>query len=578
MATTLPKAVGVTRGRWLIAGIAVIVVAIIAAVAINTVAQGTATNSQVATTAVSRKTIVAVTSGSGTIAASQSLDMPFATSGTVAQVLVAEGDRVTQGQALARLDTRDLELQLADANTQLESARLKLKQTAEGDATTETIAGQQAQVKNAEAQLASAQAQLRSAQAQLSALRSPSASDIQAAEIKVRSADLALQNTRDTKSVAKNRAQIDLDKAVQALTQAQSSYSTALQNWQYVQDTGNDPQSPTKTENGKRVDNKLSDAQRQSYYDTFVQAQAGLRSAEQTLQQAQLAFEQARKDEINAIQQAEASLDDANRALAALRNPSKNDLIKQQASVDQAKAAVDQAQASLEQARTNLAKLTAPGTSNEIAIQRAAVAQAEQSVQQSQLKLQQATLRAPFDAIVTKVAIVPGSGVTISQPAVSLIDRSTLHVDLKLSENDVAVVALGQPAALSIDALKDWKSQGAISYIAPASEESNGVVTYRVRVAFPDSDARVKVGMTANLEITTATKENALTVPSTALVPSGAGRVVQLLNPDGTLRSVDVQIGLTDGRATEILAGLQDGDVVVAAPGAKKQQAAPAFP
>jgi HlyD family secretion protein len=152
-----------------------------------------------------------------------------------------------------------------------------------------------------------------------------------------------------------------------------------------------------------------------------------------------------------------------------------------------------------------------------------------------------------------------------------MVDRSTLHVDLKLSENDVAKVDLNQPVELTIDALKDWRTKGTVSFIAPAAESSNGVVTYRVRVDFPGGDARVKVGMTANLTITTATKDNVLLVPNSALLPKGAGRAVQMPNADGTTREVEVQTGLTDGTQTEILGGLSAGDQVVATPGASTQ-------
>jgi HlyD family secretion protein len=575
MATALSRPATALRGRWLTAGIIIIVVAIIAAIAINSMTRPSAA-SAISTTTVARSQIVATTAGSGTIAAAQSLDVAFATSGTIAEILVSEGDQVRAGEPLARLDTRDLEIQLASAQTQVDSARLKLEQTSAGNATDETIAAQQSGIKSSEAQLASAQAQLRSAQAKLTALRSPSASDIQAAELKVRTAELDLQSVRDSKSTAKSRAQLDLDKAVQSLTQAQSSYSSALQNWQYVQDSGNDPQNPTKTEGTKTVDNKLNDAQRQSYYDKFVQAEAALKSAEAAVQQSQLSFDQARQDEAISIQQYEVKLADAQRALSALRSPSKSDLVTQQASVDQAQASVAQAQANLEQAQTNLTKLTAPSTQSDIAIQRASVSQAEQSLAQARLKLEQATLIAPFDAIVTDVNLVTGSIASSATPAFSLIDRSTLHVDLKLSENDVAAIQIGQPVALTIDALKGWKNQGAVGYIAPSAEESNGVVTYRVRVDFNDSDQRVKVGMTANLTITTATIDQALVVPNTALLPDGAGRVVQVPNADGTTRNIPVEIGLTDGVSTEIVSGLGEGDVVVTAPGAKPQ-AAPGF-
>jgi HlyD family secretion protein len=151
-------------------------------------------------------------------------------------------------------------------------------------------------------------------------------------------------------------------------------------------------------------------------------------------------------------------------------------------------------------------------------------------------------------------------------------------VDLKLSENDVAKVQLGQPVDLTIDALKDWKAQGTVSYIAPSAETSNGVVTYAVRVSFPDGDARVKVGMTANLTIVTAKKDGVLLVPNTALLPKGAGHVVQVLNTDGkTTREVDVQTGLTDGANTEIVGGLKAGDKVVTNPSTTKPKSSGLF-
>ena len=93
-----------------------------------------------------------------------------------------------------------------------------------------------------------------------------------------------LQAQRDSLSAGKTNARLALDQATSALTQAQSAYSTALQNWQYVQDTGNDPVQPTRTNaQGKAVANTLNDAQRRQYYDTFVQAEASLHSAEEAV-------------------------------------------------------------------------------------------------------------------------------------------------------------------------------------------------------------------------------------------------------------------------------------------------------
>jgi HlyD family secretion protein len=125
---------------------------------------------------------------------------------------------------------------------------------------------------------------------------------------------------------------------------------------------------------------------------------------------------------------------------------------------------------------------------------------------------------------------------------------------------------------LTIDSLGDWNVQGQVSYIAPASEVVNGVVTYPVRVSFPDTDSRVKVGMTTNLSVITARKENVLLVPNSALLPKDAGRVVQFPSMDGKEpREVDVQVGLTDGVQTEITNGLNEGDRILGAPQPKRR-------
>lgn len=607
--TTFPQRQGIRRWRWIGGGIALIVLGIVAALLISN--RSKSSTSTVATTTVTRGSVVASVTGSGSIAAAQSLDQAFQTSGTVTEVLVKEGATVKTGQVLAKLDDRDLQAQVASAQAALDSANASLTQAKQGNSTQQDIAAQQATVRNAQANVEKArtngitaadiakdQAALRSAQAELDALRHPSQADLSSAQLKVQQAQADLQSTRDNDSKAKTQAEIQLRQAADALTKAQASYAEAKSNWTYVDQTGKDPTNPTTTNaQGKKTSNKLNSTQREQYYSTYVQAEASLRSAEKDVQNAQVSYDNARQNEVTDIQNKEAALADAQKQLEALQNPSANDTTKAQASVDQARAQLQKdqqggtkadiaaAQANLDQSKANLAKLTAPSTETDLQIRQASVSQAEQSLKQAQLKLEQATLKAPFNGVVTAVNIVPGgssSGGSSSSSssstssassgsAISLIDRSTLHVDLKLSENDVAKVALGQSVDLTIDALKDWKAQGTVSYIAPASKTSNDVVTYAVRVSFPDNDTRVKVGMTANLTITTAKKDNVLLVPNTALQPKGAGHSVQVLGADGkTITEVDVQTGLTDGTNTEVTSGLKEGDKVVTNPSTTK--------
>jgi len=496
-------------------GITVIVVAIVAALLINGRSQR-ATAAGQATVPVTRGNLVATVSGSGSVAAEQSVNLSFQTAGTVTDVLVKEGDVVQAGQALVRLDDRTLQLQVTSARSSLESARARLAQAQQGNARAEDIA--------------SAQAQVASAQANYDKVANgPTAADLASAQASVRSAqasyDAAVASAGTSNSQLES-ASATLQKAEASLRQAQANYDRVASN----PDIARRPESLSL----------------QTATIDYQQAKANYDSLTQTVD----------ADAKSRIESAAAQLAQAKANLARL-TPSEEDLAVAKASLDQAQA--------------NLAKLTASATATDLQIQQAAVTQADASLKQAELNLDNATLKAPFAGIAAQVNVVQGSMAGTGTAAVKLINRDPLHVDLRLSENDVAQVQLNQPVKLTIQSLDGWQTEGKVSYIAPASDSSNGVVTYAVRVSFADNVPSVKVGMTADLSIVTASKENVLLVPNTALLPKGAARVVQVpaTNAQGqpaAPREVEVRTGLSDGTYTEILSGLTEGQSVIALP------------
>jgi HlyD family secretion protein len=574
MATaTLPQNRPARRG-WLIAGAIVILVAISAAMVL---AQPPAANvvSSDSTATVLRGEIIARVDGTGTIAAEQTLDLAFQTSGTIVEVLVKEGDSVTVGQPLARIDDRELRSQVASAEASLASAQAQLAQTQTGNATEQDLAAAQASVANAEANLqqtrtgnttaadiAEAQASVRSAQAQLDALRAgPNDDELASAQATYDKAVADLEAQRASLSAAKTRAESDVTTAANTLRDRQDEYSKIY--W-----------------DNRELEGRIGGDLPQENRDDEAAALRAVQSAEESLRQSQVAFDQSKVDEQTGIQKAEATLREAAEKLKATQQGSTSDqydIIQAQASLDQAKANLQKlregataaeiaaSQANVDQARANLAQLSEPATASDVEIQQASVAQAEQSLEQARLKLEQAVLTAPFDGLISAVEIVPGSVVSNATVAFSLIDRDPLRVDLTLSENDVAQVALGQVVDLTIDALSDWVAQGTVTYIAPAAETNNDVVTYRVRISLPDTDDRVKVGMTSNLQIVVSQKQGVLLVPNSALLPSGSGRVVQIpATVEGQApQEIPVEVGLTDGVFTEVISGLNEGQVIL---------------
>jgi len=528
--------------------------------------------------------ITASVSGIGTVAAVQAVDLTSPTGGTVTQVLVKLGDTVTQNQPLVRLDDRVLQSQVVSAQADLNSAEAKAAQAKSGNATPQDLAAAQAQVALAQANynkllvgpsaadVASAEAGLKNAQAhQKNVLAGPTASDLATAQADVVSAQAQLASAQKTLADLKAQPKPEDVKSAQlAVEQAKDQL--------WSQQTSRDATCGASGSNSGVC---------QSANASVSAAETAVNTAVVKLQQTQQpATAQDLASAQQGVQSGQAGLTSALAKQTLVKaGPTAADRQAAQTQVDQAKASLDKlnepaapedlkaAQASIDQARANLQKLTAPASASDQAIQQDAVIQAEQALKQAQINLDNATIQAPFAGVITAVNVVPGS-LAATGPVVSLLDRSELHVDLKLSENDVVKVALGQPVTLTSDSLPNWSAKGTVTYISPTAAVTNGVSTYAVRVSFAGTDPKLRVGMNANVSITTAHKNDVLLVPNTALLPKGAGHAVQRLNADGkTVSEVDVQTGLSDGTMTEIISGLKKGDQVVALPSLTPTQA-----
>lgn len=558
---------------------------------------GAATPTASITTAITRATLSETVSGSGSVQPQRSLDLAFTAAGDIAEVLVATGDQVSTGQALARLDTRDLELQLAQAEASLKSAEARLA-AAQGEGAT-PLELQQAQLalQSAEIQLSkitggnataadirSAQANLDSARARLNALTNPAADTQSTAETRLAQAEATLQSTRDTSSVSKTRAELDMEKAVTALTQAQSRYATAKQNWEFVHVTSQDPTSPTRIDaSGNTVPNKVSDSQRQQYYDTFVQAEAALRNAEASLEQARIAYDAARQKEALDVAQAEQSLRDAQVQYDALTNPAAEELTQARAAVIQAQAQLEKltgsgttldvtsAQIQVEQARLTLEKLTAPASAADRAAAEAAMVQARVQYENANTALEDATLKAPFAGVVASVNIAAGERAGSGAAVITLVDLSGYFIEMNLSETDVARVAVDQPVTLLFDALPDVTAAGQVDSVAPIATVQQNVVTYLVRIGFEPRAAPVKVGMSATGDILIEQRADVLTAPSRAIQTQAGVQFIQVrAAPNQALVDVAVLTGLSSNGLTEIVSCvdtgnlcLQEGDTIV---------------
>ena len=157
-------------------------------------------------------------------------------------------------------------------------------------------------------------------------------------------------------------------------------------------------------------------------------------------------------------------------------------------------------------------------------------------------------------------SITTSKGASAGQ--VATIGSGGQLASIAISEYDIADITVGQRVSAEISSL-DREIKGKVESIGQTADDSSGVQQYRVLVSLPDLPAKAKIGMSVTAEIATASKQDVLLVPATAINETGESSTVEVLQADGTTQVVPVEIGLVGSSEVEIVSGLQAGDQVV---------------
>jgi HlyD family secretion protein len=228
-------------------------------------------------------------------------------------------------------------------------------------------------------------------------------------------------------------------------------------------------------------------------------ARANLTRAESDLREAQAAYDGVRGMDIIGMLPESRALHLATQEYAVAR--ANYDLVARGARAEDvriAETAVAAAQAGLDRAK-------AAARPEAVAAAQARADQAQAAVQQSQATLAGATLTAPFAGTVAEVNLNPGEAVAPGQAVIILGDVAKLQLETNdLSETSVARVKVGQPVAVTFEALPGKPFKGTVVRIAPISSQRQGGTNYTVVVQMEGLDPALRWGMTGNIEINTA--------------------------------------------------------------------------
>jgi HlyD family secretion protein len=206
-----------------------------------------------------------------------------------------------------------------------------------------------------------------------------------------------------------------------------------------------------------------------------------------------------------------------------------------------------------------------------------AIQQANNTLLDAEQNLAKCYVTAPFGGIIASVPVITGDNVSSGTTLATIITSRDLAT-VTLSEVDVAKISLGDKATLTFNAIPNLTIAGQVVEIDSVGTVSQGVVNYNVQISFDaTNDGGVKPGMSVNADIITDMKQNVLMVPNSAIkTVSGVSYVQTFATPlvaalpgvqgsPSTIAPISqvVATGISNATSTEIVSGLNDGDIIV---------------
>jgi RND family efflux transporter MFP subunit len=193
---------------------------------------------------------------------------------------------------------------------------------------------------------------------------------------------------------------------------------------------------------------------------------------------------------------------------------------------------------------------------------RAGQAQAKAALQQAHTALGYTHILAPFDGLVTEKKADVGTLASPGMPIFTVEDLRRYRLEATVNETDLRYVRQGQQVPVSIDALGDRELKGKVVEIVPAVDPASR--SFLVKVEVP-MDSGLRSGLFGRAEFTRG-KRTALQIPLKAVVERGQLQGIYVLDRSKVAGLRYITLGKPSAEHVEVLAGLQDGELLVANP------------
>ncbi len=188
----------------------------------------------------------------------------------------------------------------------------------------------------------------------------------------------------------------------------------------------------------------------------------------------------------------------------------------------------------------------------------------EKRARLSEMEMQESSLLlvAPSNGVLSEFNKTPGTTVNAGEWLGSIFSSDDMRMYCSVDDTDIILVTVGAPCVVTVDAMPDEIFTGEVEYVAASGKNEQGVTTFEVSIKV-SGNASIRSGMQAKALIGAASAENVLLIPLEAIFREEGINKVEVLDPDGSVRLVTIDVGLMSNRYAEILSGLEEGEQVI---------------
>ncbi|MDE5075647.1 MAG: efflux RND transporter periplasmic adaptor subunit [Trichodesmium sp. St5_bin2_1] len=518
---------------------------------------------------VKTQNIVVRITASGAVQPIQRVNLSPKNQGRLAELYVKQGDRVQAGQIMARMESRDLEAKLRQAQARLKNSKANLAKQETGSRPEE---------------IAAARARLSQVGARLSQLQAGS-----------RQEEIAVARAR-LDGIQANLSQLQAGKRPEEIAQGKARLEQAITRWQNAK-TGSlkeeIEQAKARIEAAK-AELELTTKRLERYQklvnegaitrDAYEEYVRDDRRVNANLQEAEKRLEQLTQFRLAEIERLTAAMEEEKQAFQLLEKGTRlEEIVRAEAEVAEARSQLEQlvngtrpeeivrAEAEVVEARSQLEQLVNGTRPEEIARAEAEVAEAKAQVRYQEILLEETKVRAPFSGVITQRYASQGAFVTPATSASNATFASStsivalargLEVLAKVPEANIGQITSGQTVEVVADAYPDQVFKGKVKLIAPEAIVERNVTLFEVEVALETGKEKLRSGMNVDLQFLGDRFDNALVVPTVAIVTKKGETGVLVPDAKNQPKFRPITLGFNIGNQIQVLQGIKAGDLV----------------